>query len=64
VGSGSAPKCHRYPTLENKPTALNPEDETSVLDPDPRVFWPPGSGCGSGSFYHHTKICNKKNLES
>jgi hypothetical protein len=30
-------------TLENKPTALNPEDETSVLDPDPdpldpRVF--------------------------
>ncbi len=38
----------------------------SVPDPpEPRVFWPPGSGStsqryGSGSFYHHAK----KNLES
>jgi hypothetical protein len=45
----------------------------SVLDPDPnpdppdpRVFWPPGSGStsqrngsGSGSFYHHAKIITK-----
>jgi hypothetical protein len=33
-------------------------------DPDPRVFWPPGSGStsqkyGSGSFYHHAKIIRK-----
>ncbi len=44
----------------------------SVPDPpDPRVFWPPGSGStsqrygsgsGSGSFYHHVKII--RNLES
>jgi hypothetical protein len=38
--------------------------------PDPRVFWPPGSGStsqrygsgsdsGSGSFYHHAKIIRK-----
>jgi hypothetical protein len=36
----------------------------SVPDPnpdpsDPRVFWPPGSGSGSGSFYHHAKIIRK-----
>jgi hypothetical protein len=48
---------------------------SSVPDPpDPRVFWPPGSGStsqrygsgsgsGSGSFYHHAKII-RKNLES
>ncbi len=36
---------------------------SSVPDPDPRVFWPPGSVSksrrqryGSGSFYHHAKI--------
>ncbi len=39
-------------------------------NPDPRVFWPPGSGStsqrygsssgsGSGSFYHHAKIIRK-----
>ncbi len=34
-------------------------DIDSVPDPnpDPRVFWPPGSG--SGSFYHHAKIIRK-----
>ncbi len=52
--------------------------ETSVADPDPHVFGPPGSGStsqrygsgscsgsGSGSFYHHPKIVRKlKNLDS
>jgi hypothetical protein len=34
---------------------MNPE-----LDPpDPRVFRPPGSGSGSGSFYHQAKIVRK-----
>jgi hypothetical protein len=35
-------------------------------DPDPLVFWPPGSGStsqrygsGSGSFYHHAKIVSQ-----
>ena len=35
-------------------------------DPDPYVFWPPGSGSistrygsGSGSFYHQAKIVRK-----
>jgi hypothetical protein len=37
-------------------------------DPDPHVFWPPGSGStsqmygsgsGSGSFYYHAKIVRK-----
>jgi hypothetical protein len=41
---------------------------TSVADPDPHVFGPPGSGSGStsqryrsgsGSFYHHAKIVRK-----
>jgi hypothetical protein len=41
---------------------------SSVPDPDPRVFWPPGfasgstsqrNGSGSGSFYHHAKIMRK-----
>ncbi len=36
----------------------------SVVDPDPYVFGPPGSGpvnqrCGSGSFYHQAKIVRK-----
>jgi hypothetical protein len=41
----------------------------SVVDPnpdppEPRVYWPPGSGFisqryGSGSFYHHAKIVRK-----
>jgi ankyrin repeat-rich membrane spanning protein len=29
--------------------------QASVLDPDPRIFWPPGSG----SFYHHAKLIRK-----
>jgi hypothetical protein len=42
--------------------------QTSVADPDPHVFRPPGSGStsqrygsgsGSGSFYHHAKIVRK-----
>jgi hypothetical protein len=32
-------------------------DPDPNLDPDPRVFGPPGSG--SGSFYHHAKIVRK-----
>jgi hypothetical protein len=39
---------------------------SSVPDPDPHVFGPPGSGStsqrygsGSGSFYHHAKIVRK-----
>jgi hypothetical protein len=39
---------------------------SSVADPDPRVFGPPGSGSisqrygsGSGSFYHYAKIVRK-----
>jgi hypothetical protein len=45
-------------------------EETSVADPDPRVFGPPGSGSisqrfgsgsgsGSGSCYYHAKIVRK-----
>jgi hypothetical protein len=48
-----------------------PFSKTSVPDPDPQVFGPPGSGStsqrygsGSGSFYHHAKIVRKKNLDS
>jgi hypothetical protein len=42
---------------------------SSVADPDPHAFGPPGSGSnsqiyGSGSFYHHAKIGSKKNLDS
>jgi hypothetical protein len=38
--------------------------ETSVVDPDPDVFGPPGSGTvshryGSGSFYNQVKIIKK-----
>ncbi len=34
---------------------------SSVADPDPHIFGPPGSGStsqryGSGSFYYHAKI--------
>jgi hypothetical protein len=37
---------------------------SSVADPDPHVFGPPGSGSinqryGSGSFYRHAKIVRK-----
>ncbi len=55
--------------------AVKPSSAGSVPDPnpdppDPRVFWPPGSGStsqryesgsgsGSGSFYHHAKIIRK-----
>ncbi len=40
------------------------DDYGSVADPDPYVFWPPGSGSisttfGSGSFYHQAKIVRK-----
>jgi hypothetical protein len=40
--------------------------QSSVADPDPHVFGPPGSGStsrrygsGSGSVYHHAKIVRK-----
>jgi hypothetical protein len=38
--------------------------QSSVADPNPHVFKPPGSGStsqryGSGSFYHHAKIVRK-----
>ncbi len=32
---------------------------SSVADPDPHVFGPPGSGSGSGSFYHEARIVRK-----
>jgi hypothetical protein len=39
-------------------TATTPLNSgTSVSDPDPRVFGPPGSR--SGSFYHHAEIVRK-----
>jgi hypothetical protein len=46
---------------------LAAKQSRSVPDPDPpdpRVFWPPGSGStsqryGSGSFYHHAKLIRK-----
>ncbi len=39
-------------------------ESSSVADPDPQVFGPPGSGSicqsyGSGSYYHHAKIVGK-----
>jgi hypothetical protein len=44
---------------------------SSVADPDPHVFGPPGSGSssqrygsGSGSFYHHAKIVRKTLIPS
>jgi hypothetical protein len=51
-------------------TILILEQLFSSSVPDPRVFWPPGSGStsqrygsgsgsGSGSFYHHAKIRTK-----
>ncbi len=44
----------------------DPNSDPDPDPPDPRVFWPSGSGCtnrrygsGSGSFYHHAKIIRK-----
>jgi hypothetical protein len=50
------------------PSNIIIRDSVPDPNPDPRVFWPPGSGStsqrygsgsGSGSFYHHAKIIRK-----
>ncbi len=62
VGRGMKP-CMRERTEKVTWFYIN---TTSVADPDPHVFGPPGSGSGStsqrygaGSFYHHAKIVRK-----
>jgi hypothetical protein len=73
-GSGSISQRHGSSHLALLLLLLRETRETSVPDPDPHVFGPPGSGStskrygsrsgscsgsGSGSFYHHAKIVIK-----
>jgi hypothetical protein len=66
-------QIHVYFGLPDPDPLVRGMDPDPALDPDPpdpRVFWPPGSGStsqrygsgsgsGSGSFYHHAKITRK-----
>jgi hypothetical protein len=65
-------RCVRNPVFFSFVKSSVPNPDPNPDPPDPRVFWPPGSGStsqrygsgsgtGSGSFYIKN---NKKNLES